>query len=90
VVVMDMPTDVNLGRVRSVLDDLDYPITRVDAATALEEVRLLHAGGEANLGALVSETGSDAFESPDDIETELHSVLPREAVGEPGQSEGEG
>ena len=47
------------------------------------------ADGETNLGKLVSETSRDSFESAADIKSELHNVLPREAVGEPYQSEGD-
>ncbi|QSG10223.1 Uncharacterized protein HSR122_2852 [Halapricum desulfuricans] len=48
------------------------------------------ADGERNLGELISQTTSETFDTPRDLETELHNVLPREAVGEPFQSEGEG
>jgi hypothetical protein len=85
-----MAREVKLSRVDEVLDALSYPIPRDDAAIELEEVTVLLADGEANLGELVSETGSDAFSSRDDLKTEIHNTLPREAVGEPYQSEGEG
>lgn len=85
-----MTREVKLSRVDEVLDELSYPIPRDDAAVELEDVTLLLADGEANLGELVSETGSDAFSSQDDLRSEINNVLPREAVGEPYQSEGEG
>lgn len=72
------------------LGDLDYPIDREAAAAALDDVTLVLADGTADLGELVSETPSDAFDSPADLEAALHNVLPRRAVGEPFQSEGEG
>lgn len=83
-------SEVKLSRVETVLDDLEYPITRERAATELEDVTLLLADGERNLGSLVEQSGSDEFESVDDLESDLNNVLPREAVGEPYQSEGEG
>ena len=38
----------------------------------------------------VLDVPTERSESADDPEAELHKVLPREAVGEPFQSEGEG
>lgn len=85
-----MPREVRLSHATDLLDELDYPIRRDDAAAAVSDVTLLLADGERNLGALLSETDSDTFDSADEIVSELHNTLPREAVGEPYQSEGEG
>ncbi|WP_122090541.1 DUF5789 family protein [Halalkalicoccus subterraneus] len=85
-----MTREVKLSRVDEELEALSYPTSRDDAANELDEVTLLLADGEANLGELVSETGSDSYRSAEDLKTELHNSLPREAVGEPYQSEGEG
>ncbi|APW96465.1 hypothetical protein CHINAEXTREME_01200 [Halobiforma lacisalsi AJ5] len=85
-----MGREVKLGRVESTLEELDYPATRAEAATELEDVTVLLADGERNLGSLIEDIGNDRFESAEDLEAELHNVLPREAVGEPYQSEGEG
>ncbi|ELY60438.1 hypothetical protein C491_04050 [Natronococcus amylolyticus DSM 10524] len=82
--------EVKLSRIDDAFERLEYPIEAETAATELEGVTLLLADGERNLGELVGRTNSDRFESADDLETELHNVLPREAVGEPYQSEGEG
>ncbi|WP_222919970.1 hypothetical protein [Natrinema sp. SYSU A 869] len=83
-------SDVKLSHIESVLEDLEYPITQDEAAAELGDVTLLLADGERNLGSLIEQSGSDRFESMDDLESELNNVLPREAVGEPYQSEGEG
>jgi uncharacterized protein YceH (UPF0502 family) len=83
-------SEIKLSRIDSVFADLEYPIERDRAAAELEDVTLLLADGERNLGALVDRSERDRFESVDDLRTELHNVLPREAVGEPYQSEGEG
>jgi hypothetical protein len=85
-----MVREVKLSHIDEVLDELSYPVTRDDAAVELEDVTLLLADGEANLGELISETDSDTFTSTEDLQSELHNTLPREAVGEPYQSEGEG
>jgi hypothetical protein len=85
-----MDRGTRLSRVEEVLDELDYPVVRSDAASELSDVTLELADGEANLGALVSETSSDSFGSTEELESELNNALPREAVGEPYQSEGDG
>lgn len=85
-----MAREIKMSHLGDELDELSYPIARDDAAVELEDVTLLLADGETNLGELVSETGSDSFVSREDLESEIHNVLPREAVGEPYQSEGEG
>ena len=85
-----MSERVKLSRVESLFERLDSPVTRDDAAAEYVDVTVTFADGEANLGELVSEVGSDAFHGPDELFAELQNVLPVEAVGEPGQSEGEG
>ena len=85
-----MSRDVKLSRIEDTLESLEYPVEREAAATELADVTVLLADGEVNLGELISETASDRFDSVDDLESELHNALPREAVGEPYQSEGEG
>jgi hypothetical protein len=85
-----MTERVKLSRVDSVFERLDYPLTRDDAAAEFADVTVTFADGEANLGELVSEVGSDAFHGPDELFAELQNVLPVGAVGEPGQSEGDG
>lgn len=51
---------------------------------------LLYADGEEPLADVVARSNEDTFDDPDDLETEVYNNLPVEAVGEPGQSEGEG
>ncbi len=85
-----MTRRVKLSNVYALLEDLEYPITREEAVEELDDVTLTYADGESNLGGIVSGTGSDRFDSADELESELYNVLPVEAVGEPGQSEGEG
>ncbi|WP_380676938.1 hypothetical protein [Salinigranum sp. GCM10025319] len=84
-----MARKIKLSDVSSVLDDIAYPIRRTTAAEELSDVRLILADGETNLGKLVSETSRDSFDSAADLTSELNNVLPREAVGEPYQSEGD-
>jgi hypothetical protein len=84
-----MDKRVKLSRVESLFEELRFPVTRDDAAAEYADVTLLYADGEDNLGKLISEVGSDSFSNAEDLFTELQNVLPVEAVGEPGQSEGD-
>lgn len=85
-----MPTEVKLNRLRSVLDSLEYPLSKDDAREEVADVTLLYADGDEPLAAVISRSNDDIFESVEDLEAEIYSNLPVDAVGEPGQSEGEG
>lgn len=81
---------VKLSRVNTVLATCPYPISRDRAAERFDDVTLLLADGEVNLGQQIRNARNSRFESIEDLVADLYSVLPREAVGEPYQSEGEG
>jgi len=85
-----MASSVKLRDVRSELQQLSYPVTREAASERLDDVTLILADGERNLGDVVANVPDDEFDSAEDLDAELHNALPREAVGEPYQSEGEG
>lgn len=85
-----MARAIHLGDCAAVFDELSYPTDRSTAAETFADVTLVLGDGERNLGELVAATAVDRFESPADLESELHNVLPREAIGEPYQSEGDG
>ena len=85
-----MDRTVKLSRVDGVLRDLSYPLSREEAVEQLDDVTVELADGEENLGEIISGSKDDSFESLDDLENEVYSLMPREALGEPGQSEGEG
>lgn len=84
-----MSDTVKLSRLQTRLDELSYPVNRDEAAEDLQDVTVTFADGDANLGSLVDETGPDTFQSTDDLFGALQNVLPVEAVGEPGQAEGD-
>ncbi|WP_136591163.1 DUF5789 family protein [Salinigranum halophilum] len=84
-----MTREVEFSQLGETLETLDYPISREDAVSELSDVTLLLADGEADLGALIAATASNEFTSVDDVISGLHNTLPREAVGEPYQSEGD-
>ena len=85
-----MGSEVKLSRIEDTLETIEYPIDRESASAAFSDVTVLLADGERNLGHLIEETSPEAFRSVEDLESELNNTLPREAVGEPYQSEGEG
>ena len=84
-----MTSRVKINRVKTVLDRADYPLEREAAAAEFDDVTLIIADGEANLGDLIANCDRDSVESGDDLDTELNNVMPIEAVGEPGQSDGD-
>lgn len=84
-----MGRKVEFSQIEGTLRGLEYPIARESAAGQLADVRLILADGEANLGELVAAAANDEFESPDDVIAGLHNTMPRAAVGEPYQSDGD-
>lgn len=85
-----MAREVKLNRLETVLEEIDYPVGQAAAADAFEGVTLVLAEGEVDLGDSIDQSSADVFESVDDLASEIRSGLPRHAVGEPFQSEGEG
>ena len=84
-----MTDRIKINRVKDVLKRTEYPQDKLDAAAEFDDVTLIFADGEANLGELISEADRETFRSADDLSTELNNVMPIEAVGEPGQSDGD-
>jgi hypothetical protein len=84
-----MARTVKLSRIEDVLGSLSYPIDRAHAVEQLDDVTVELADGETNLGGVVARTASDNYESAADLRDELYEYLPTEAIGEPGQSEGD-
>jgi hypothetical protein len=66
---------VPLGSVGGVLDEIEYPVSRPEAAEQLQGTTVTFAGGKDDLGGLVSETDADSFESADDLERALHGAI---------------
>ncbi|WP_436927362.1 DUF5789 family protein [Halosimplex amylolyticum] len=82
--------ELELAEVETYLGEFDYPADREELADACGGVTVQLAEGERNLGDLVGNADANRFESADDAYTAVQNDLPREAVGEPYQSEGEG
>lgn len=75
-----MPQRIDLSRVETALEDLSYPVLRPDAASEFADCTLVLANDEANLGQLISETDSDAFDSVAALRTELDEALSKDGV----------
>jgi hypothetical protein len=81
---------LTLNRLSDERQSHEYPMTVDDAAVELQGPVLEHADGEEPLTDVLDRSNADVFVSPDDLESEFYGLLPTDAVGEPGQSEGEG
>jgi hypothetical protein len=86
---MCVKTELKLNTVLEEFETLDYPLDRRAAANSFDDSTLLMADGETNLGELIGRTHTRSFDSAEDLFVELQTVLPIEAVGEPGQSDGD-
>lgn len=80
---------VRLNQVDTVLRLLEYPIDVETAANDCGDVIVELAEGSVNLGETLSQSASREFLSARDLEEELFGLLPRHAVGEPYQSDGD-
>lgn len=85
-----MPREVKLSELEAELSELDYPLSAEAVCRECEDVTLQLADGTEGLSELIANSGADRFDSPDELSNEIMSLLPRHAVGEPYQSEGEG
>jgi hypothetical protein len=84
-----MADRIKVNRVKNVLERISYPVQKDEAATEFDDVTMVFADGETNLGEMIGRSDRNTFDSVDDLSTELNNVMPIEAVGEPGQSEGD-
>lgn len=71
-----MVREIAYERVETELEAFSYPLLRDDAAAALADVTVTFPDGDdENLGVLVSETQSDAFDAVADLRAELATVV---------------
>ena len=85
-----MDDHVKLNHLDDALDVLEYPVDRQRAAEQCDDVTLDLADGHENLGAVIAGSTQNRFHSADELASEVRSLLPQHAVGDPYQSEGEG
>ncbi|PAU84599.1 hypothetical protein CK500_03545 [Halorubrum salipaludis] len=84
-----MTSEVHLSRVEDEFREHSYPAAREDLVDSCAGTTVLFADGDADLGDLVADIDQERFESAEDAFAALQNVLPVEAVGEPGQSDGD-
>lgn len=84
-----MNEELRLNRIGDVLATLEYPIAPPAVADACGGTVVRLAEGTVSIGEVVTRSNADRFESSGDLEMELLSLLPRNAVGEPYQSDGD-
>lgn len=84
-----MKETLELNELQAALAELSYPLTPEEAVAACEGVTLQLADGTTSLADVVDDSTADSFDSAEDMESEIMGLLPREAVGEPYQSEGD-
>ena len=84
-----MPDEINLSRLEPTLEAHAYPADREALAESFAGTTVLFADGDADLGDLLDDVDQATFESAADAVAALQNVLPIEAVGEPGQSDGD-
>ncbi|GAB7008260.1 hypothetical protein [Halorubrum trueperi] len=84
-----MSDEIHLSRVEDELRSHSYPSERDDLVASFAGTTVLFADGDADLGDLVADIDQARFESAEDAYTALQNVLPIEALGEPGQSDGD-
>lgn len=71
-----MEREITTETLQSVLEELSYPTLRPDAAAELRDVTVVFEDGEANLGAIISETGHDSYKTPEALKDELEDRIP--------------
>lgn len=84
-----MSRNIQLNELTDYLPEFEYPVDRNTAIDHSQDTMLMLADGEENLGELLEQSNADEFDSGDEFETEIFNVLPRHAVDEPHQSEGD-
>ncbi|MCU4717645.1 DUF5789 family protein [Halapricum hydrolyticum] len=84
-----MEDSVRLKDVETAIDPQDLPLTRVQAERAFADVTLELADGTVSFGETIGRSHAETFDTVEELVTELYTHLPRRAVGEPFQSEGD-
>lgn len=85
-----MGTTTKLNELADVLEALEYPATRETVIDELGETRLQYADGEEPLGTVLDRSSIEVYQDADELDAEIRGNVATGAVGEPGQSEGEG
>jgi hypothetical protein len=84
-----MTRELKLEQLYTVLDDAEYPVSREAALDRYDDVTLVLADGTVPLTDVLADAEAEEFVSADDLCLDVMNLLPRHAVGEPFQSEGD-
>ncbi|SNR23113.1 DUF5789 family protein [Halorubrum vacuolatum] len=84
-----MTEEIKLSRLETELETPSYPADREDLSRTYAGTTVLYADGEEDLGELIDRVPQSTFEDPEDLFLAVQNALPIEAVGEPGQSDGD-
>lgn len=85
-----MEGEVKLNEMTAVLESLEYPVSTETIDDEMSGLTVLYADGEESLETILDRVNQSEFESADALEAEIMSNVSIGAVGDPGQSEGEG
>jgi len=85
-----MTERVKLKDLEEALEGLPYPLSKQNAVEEVSGLVLVYADGEEAAADVVERIQEEVFDDPASLATSIRNNLPTEAVGEPGQSEGEG
>jgi hypothetical protein len=84
-----MTARTKLSELDGLLAEMDYPVDRTAVLDRYGEVTLVLAEGEERLGDTLEHSTQERFHSGDELRGEIMQFLPRNAVGEPFQSDGD-
>lgn len=84
-----MTREVRLSHLYEALSELSYPASGDEVTEEVSDVLLLLADGTIPLEDVIEDIPVEEYESLDELTIEIMSHLPRRAVGEPFQSEGD-
>lgn len=84
-----MSRTIRLKNVESTLEMASYPLSREQAHTEFDDVTFDLADGSVSFTETLDQSQVETFANPEELLHELYSYLPRRAVGEPFQSEGD-
>ncbi|MEF8881636.1 MAG: hypothetical protein V5A34_03815 [Halapricum sp.] len=84
-----MNNTVKLKDIETEIEPRDFPLSKGAAERAFEDVTIQLADGTVSFGETIGRSRAETFDTVEDLIAELHAHLPRRAVGEPFQSEGD-
>lgn len=88
--VTSVPTQIKLSHLYPALEDLSYPLSHDAAVHETADVTLRLADGTIPLSSVIEDAETDEYHSQEDLLLDVMALLPRRAVGDPYQAEGEG